>query len=208
MSERAVKADRQRLIRELVAHEAIGSQYELAARLAAAGYPVTQATVSRDIAELGLIKAPRTDGHAYVTASDLGLDAAAVRDAAVAVAERPTPFGADPELDPRDDRLRRLLRDLPATLGLSGLILVLRSSPGMANAFGQAIDESSLQDQEGTLAGDDTLLILFADDDRLERWLGRFAALQEAAGIPVADRFSPSLAASALVARALTEVHR
>ena len=42
----------------------------------------------------------------------------------------------------------------------------------------QAIDESSLQEQEGTLAGDNTLLVLFADEPRLERWLARFEALQ------------------------------
>ncbi|HET7727071.1 MAG TPA: hypothetical protein VFK54_07070 [Candidatus Limnocylindrales bacterium] len=169
MTERATKHERHRLIRELIAHESIGSQYELAARLAEAGYPVTQATVSRDIAELGLVKAPAHDGHAYVTPSELvgrqlpNLDAR---------------NGAD---DPRDVRLRRLLRDLPVAVGRSGLILVLRSAPGMANAIGQAIDESSLQEQEGTLAGDDTLLVLFADEPRLERWLGRFQAIRDEA---------------------------
>lgn len=177
MTERAAKHERHRLIRELVAHEAIASQYELAARLADAGYPVTQATVSRDIAELGLVKAPRHDGHAYVAPSDL---------ADRRTAEGPGDYGVAGFGDPRDERLRRLLRDLPATVGRSGLILVLRSAPGMANAFGQAIDESSLQEQEGTLAGDDTLLVLFADERRLDRWLERFRTLQPPAEPPAA----------------------
>jgi len=168
MTERATKHERHRLIRELVAREPIGSQYELAARLAEVGYPVTQATVSRDIAELGLVKAPAPDGHAYVTPSEL--------------AGRQTPDATtDGTVDARDVRLRRLLRDLAVSVGRSGLILVLRSAPGMANAIGQAIDESSLQEQEGTLAGDDTLLVLFADEPRLERWLGRFRTLRDEA---------------------------
>jgi transcriptional regulator of arginine metabolism len=201
MSERTVKADRQRLIRELVTREAIGSQYELAARLARAGYPVTQATVSRDIAELGLIKMPVTDGHAYVIASELG------RGGGDAPNGLRDPRGGAAEGDPRDERLRRLLSDLPATIGRSGLILVLRSAPGMANALGQAIDESSMQDQEGTLAGDDTLLVLFADEARLDRWLTWFSGVAARAGIPSSERFSPSLSET-LAPRILTEVIR
>jgi transcriptional regulator of arginine metabolism len=78
----------------------------------------------------------------------------------------------------RDDRLRRILTDVPVTIGRSGLILVLTGTPGTASVVAQAIDESSLQEQEGTLAGDNTLLVLFADEARLERWLGRFEAIQ------------------------------
>ena len=51
----------------------------------------------------------------------------------------------------------------------------------MANAIGQAIDESTFTEQEGTLAGDNTILVLFADEARLERWLQRFEALRVAA---------------------------
>ena len=90
-----------------------------------------------------------------------------------------SPADLAPAPPPRraDERLRRVLSDLPVTVGRSGLTVLLKASPGMANALGQAIDESSLDDQEGTLAGDDTLLVLFADEPRLERWLDRFAAL-------------------------------
>ena len=69
-----------------------------------------------------------------------------------------------------DERLVRILGDIPVTIGRSGLILVLTGTPGTASVIAQAIDESSLREQEGTLAGDNTLLVLFADESRLERW--------------------------------------
>ena len=159
-----LKRLRQRAIRQLIASRPIGSQRELVDALTAQGFDVTQATVSRDIAELGLLKAPRADGHVYVSPED--------------VAPRsPTPL---PGMSPTqtDDRLRRILTDVPVTVGRSGLILVLTGTPGTASVVAQAIDESSLQEQEGTLAGDNTVLVLFADEVRLERWRDRFLALQ------------------------------
>ncbi|MHB8397606.1 MAG: arginine repressor [Candidatus Limnocylindrales bacterium] len=156
------KAVRQRAIRELVDRRTIGSQQELAEALRERGMAVTQATVSRDVAELGLVKVARADRHAYVLATDL------------ATASRP----------PTDAHLRRLLADIPVTVGRSGLILVLTGTPGTAGSIAQAIDQSSLSDQEGTLAGDNTLLVLFADEPRLERWLARFDGLRGSAGSP------------------------
>ena len=149
------KRDRQRVIREIVAHEGIGSQQELADRLADRGFVVTQATVSRDIAELGLAKVSRGDRHLYVLAHDL--------------ARSPSDG---------DEHLRRILSDIPVTVGRSGLILVLTGTPGTAAVIAQAIDESSLTQQVGTVAGDNTLLVLFADEPALERWLARFTELQ------------------------------
>ena len=77
------QAQRQRAIRELVASRPIGSQRELVDALAEQGFEVTQATVSRDIAELGLVKAPGADGHVYVAPED-------VASARSAPAPRPT----------------------------------------------------------------------------------------------------------------------
>jgi transcriptional regulator of arginine metabolism len=151
----AAKRDRQRAIREIVARESIASQQELADRLAARGFAVTQATVSRDIAELGLAKAWRGERHVYVLADDLP----------------PSTAGSD-------ERLRRILADIPVAVGRSGLILVLTGTPGTASVIAQAIDESSLSEQVGTVAGDNTLIVLFADEPALGRWLGRFTALQ------------------------------
>ncbi|HEX7471514.1 MAG TPA: hypothetical protein VF323_00395, partial [Candidatus Limnocylindrales bacterium] len=151
----ALKIARQRAIRELVARSAIGSQQDLVDALRGRGMDVTQATVSRDVAELGLVKISRADRHVYVAAADLA--------------------GSGPPSS--DALLRRLLADIPVRVGRSGLILVLTAPPGTASSIAQAIDQSTLTDQEGTLAGDNTLLVLFADEPRLERWLARFRAL-------------------------------
>jgi transcriptional regulator of arginine metabolism len=154
-------AARQRTILDLVATRAIGSQEELAGLLRDRGFPVTQATVSRDVADLGLVKAPRGDRHTYVTP------------AALASGTAPAPDRGGPD----EARLRRILADYPVTIARSGLTLVLVSRPGAASAIAQAIDESRLEDQVGTLAGDNTLLVLFADEPALERWRTRFSAL-------------------------------
>jgi transcriptional regulator of arginine metabolism len=155
------RRDRQRAIRELIAREPIESQAEIAARLTSRGYAVTQGTVSRDIADLGLVKVIRGNRHAYIAPEDL-----------------PGLGGRLPGDLPADARLRRILADVPVTVGRSGLILVLTGQPGTASVIAQAIDDSTLQEQEGTLAGDNTLIVLFADEPRLERWLERFRALQ------------------------------
>ena len=163
------KAQRQRAIRELVSTRPIGSQREVVDALSAQGFEVTQATVSRDISELGLVKAPRVDGHVYVAP------------ASVTPATTASPTATD-----RDARLERILGDIPVTVGRSGLIVVLTGTPGTASVIAQAIDESSLE-QEGTLAGDNTLLVLFADESRLGRWLERFETIAARSGGPTSQ---------------------
>jgi transcriptional regulator of arginine metabolism len=150
-----VKRDRHAAIRRLVAERPIGSQGELVAELGALGFDVTQATVSRDIAELGLAKVMRGDRSVYVIPESLGS------------ALRP----------PSDERLRRILADIPVTAGRSGLIIVLNGQPGTANVIAQAIEESTLDGFVGTVAGDNTLIVLFPDEPALERWLARFDAI-------------------------------
>ena len=143
------KRDRQRAIRELVARQPIGSQQELVDRLNARGFAVTQATVSRDIARARARQGPARRAATSTSCPRRSRGAAA----------RP---GATPAL--ADERLRRILADIPVTIGRSGLILLVTGSPGTASVIAQAIDESSLTEQEGTLAGDNTLLVLFADE--------------------------------------------
>ncbi len=156
MSSRALKRERQRVLRDVVSSQAISSQHELVDVLGARGFEVTQATVSRDIAELGLVKVAYDGKHIYAWPADL---------AAVPPADS-------------DERLRRVLADYPIHIGRSGLTLLLVTEAGVANAIGQAIDESSFDEQEGTLAGDNTILVLFADEERLGAWLERFEALR------------------------------
>ncbi len=151
---------RQRAIRELVATRPVSSQREVVDALSAQGFEVTQATVSRDITELGLVKAPGADGHVYVTPERVATNGGPASDL----------------------RLERILSDIPVRIGRSGLTVVLTGTPGTASVIAQAIDESTLHEQEGTLAGDNTLLVLFADESRLERWLERFRAIQARSG--------------------------
>ena len=104
------------------------------------------------------VKTPGADGHVYVA-----------------------PDVAAPVTGDRDARLERILGDIPVTIGRSGLILVLTGTPGTASVIAQAIDESTLREQEGTLAGDNTLLVLFADEPRLLAWRDRFDAIRSSA---------------------------
>lgn len=159
----AARRERHGAIRELVSRHPITSQQEFVDMLAVRGFSVTQATVSRDIAELGLVKVLRSDRHIYASPQDLA-----------------------PATVASDERLRRLLGDLPVTVGRSGLILLLISTPGVASALAQAIDQSSLDEQEGTLAGDNTVLVLFADEQRLLRWRARFERIRADASEGVA----------------------
>lgn len=154
-----LKRLRQRAIRRLIESHAVSSQREVVDALVEQGFEVTQATVSRDITELGLHKAARADGHVYVVPTE----------------------GGNGHVLGSDERLRRILADIPVRVGRSGLTLVLTGTPGTASVIAQAIDESTIQEQEGTLAGDNTLLVLFADEERLERWLDRFQAVATAA---------------------------
>jgi transcriptional regulator of arginine metabolism len=190
----APRAVRLRAIRELVVERSIGSQRELADALRERGMDVTQATVSRDIAELGLVKVPGAGGHAYVPAESVAA------------------------VGPSSDRfLGRLLADIPVRVGRSGLILVLTTgTPGTASSIAQAIDQSSLTEQEGTLAGDNTVLVLFADEARLLRWQARFESLQPGRSasrsrrpvrVPAGRRASNRPVASRPARRA-EEVHR
>jgi transcriptional regulator of arginine metabolism len=151
-----IKQARQRALLELVTRSPIGSQEELVELLREGGYEVTQATVSRDAAELGLVKVPRGDRHVYATPESAATG------------------------NLYDARLRRLLEDIPVRIGRSGMSLVLLATPGSAGAIAQAIDQSSLQDQVGTLAGDNTLLVLFETEAALDRWLALFQTYQPA----------------------------
>lgn len=156
---RAGRAERRRAIESIVVAGPVASQRELVVQLAARGFDVDGATVSRDIAALGIVKVMR-DGHrVYALPGELA------------------PAGRAGEAS-----LRRLLDDLPIEVRRSGLTLLLITRPGMASALAQALDDSALQEQEGTLAGDNTVLVLFADEARMARWRARFDGLRGGGG--------------------------
>jgi len=151
-----MKQLRQRAIRELVAQRPIRTQQELAAALRERGFRTTQATISRDVAELGLVKATRDGTQAYALPRRL--------------VEAETSG---------EDRLRALLRDLPIELREAGLLLVIRTLPGSAHAIAAALDRARWPEVAGSIAGDDTLFVACVDRSGLQRIKGRMAGFTE-----------------------------
>jgi transcriptional regulator of arginine metabolism len=133
---RMVKEDRRQAILELVQERVIHTQQELALALAERGHPATQATVSRDIQELGLVRSP--SGY------------------------RPAPAGS-------------LLSELVVRIHQVQFLLVIHTAPGTANLVARAVDEASLAGIAGTVAGDDTIIVVLSDQgaaEPLRRFLG------------------------------------
>ena len=151
-----MKQLRQRAIRDLVDQRPIRTQQELAAALRERGFRATQATVSRDVAELGLAKARRGPARAYVLPPRL----------------------IDAETS-GEDRLRRLLADLPVELREAGLLLVLRTLPGSAHAIAAALDRARWPEVAGSVAGDDTVFVAFSDRRALRLTKTRLQAFGE-----------------------------
>lgn len=149
-----MKQLRQRAIRDLVDQRPIRTQQELAAALRERGFRATQATVSRDVAELGLAKSRRGAARAYVLPPRL--------------VEAETSG---------EDRLRRLLADLPVELREAGLMLILRTLPGSAHAIAAALDRARWPEVAGSIAGDDTVFIACRDRTSLTRARKRIVTL-------------------------------
>ena len=119
----------------------IRTQQELVAALREKGYRATQATVSRDITEMGLLKVDRDGGPVYALPAS---EAAA-------------------ELT-GEQRLAGLLPDLPVDIRASGSLLVIRAVPGTAHAIAAALDRARWPEVLGTIAGDDTVFVACADE--------------------------------------------
>ena len=151
-----MKQLRQRAIRDLVDQRPIRTQQELAAALRDRGFRATQATISRDVAELGLVKASRDGTQAYALPPRL----------------------VEAEVS-GEDRLRRLLRDLPVELREAGLMLIVRTLPGSAHAIAAALDRARWPEVAGSIAGDDTLFVAFPDRGSLQRIKRRILRLTE-----------------------------
>jgi transcriptional regulator of arginine metabolism len=134
------KRKRQEAILSLIGKYQIATQEDLVDRLGRVGIHTTQATVSRDIGELGLVRVGGPESH-YVKPNE-GLGAA-------------SPAG-------REERILRLLRDLPLTVRRGQGVAVLTTTPGSANSLAAAIDAAAWPEVVGTLAGDDTIFAALA----------------------------------------------
>jgi transcriptional regulator of arginine metabolism len=134
------KPQRQHRIGRLLEEQPISSQAQLVELLAADGVVATQATVSRDLEELGAVKV-RIPG---------GTMAYALPEHAKEVA---TP----------DEHLRRVMGEFVVEVAHSANIVVLRTPPGSAHVIGSALDRASLPEVLGNVAGDDTLILVCAE---------------------------------------------
>ena len=133
------KPQRQHRIVKLIEEQGVGSQEDLRDKLAAEGIIVTQATVSRDLEDLGAVKV-RTKGGLVYAIPELAQ-------------ERVAP----------DDHLRRVMGEFVVEIASSGNIVVLRTPPGSAHVVGSALDRSGLADVIGNVSGDDTVMVICAE---------------------------------------------
>lgn len=139
------KAARHAQIRQLLVQQAIRSQTELAQALAADGVQVTQATLSRDLIELRAQKVRTPAGISVYAVPGEGGD-------------RSLQLGEHAES--LSSRLARLCEELLVSAEASGNLVVLRTPPGAAQYLASAIDHSVLPGVLGTIAGDDTVLVI------------------------------------------------
>ena len=131
------KARRQRRLAALIRAAPAASQEQLAERLAAEGLRATQATISRDLAELGAVKARRGGAAAYALPEPEGQDAAA--------------------------RLAQVFEAWVEKFEPAGGLIVLHTPPGGAHLVGAALDAAQRPDIAGCVAGDDTVMVAVRD---------------------------------------------
>lgn len=154
------KPQRQHRLTRLLSDHAVASQGQLVDLLAAEGVAATQATVSRDLEDLGAVKVRAAGGEAVYTIPELP-------------AEQRAPV----------DHLRRVFSEWVVEVGHSSNLVVLRTPPGSAHVVGSALDRSGLPDVIGTVAGDDTLIVVASEDaggEALAERLRGFAGLARA----------------------------
>ncbi|EHY88208.1 arginine repressor [Saccharomonospora azurea] len=154
------RARRHARITELVSSMAIRSQTELAKLLAAEGIEVTQATLSRDLDELGAVKLRGADSGApvYVIPED-GNPVKGVQGGTT--------------------RLSRLLAEFMVSADASGNLMVLRTPPGAAQFLASAIDRAALEEVVGSIAGDDTIAVIAREPLSGQDLAARFTALAQ-----------------------------
>jgi transcriptional regulator of arginine metabolism len=135
-----LKERRHRAIADLIRGGALSSQEELAERLSGLGFAVTQATISRDLEQIGAVKVRRAGQLSY------------------ALPEQVQAFPGS--------GLPSLLRDFVQSIDIAANLVVLKTPPGSAHLIGVALDNSALSEIVGTICGDDTIFIACASNDR------------------------------------------
>lgn len=147
--EKMSKIQRQIKIRELITNNDISTQDELVERLKELEFNVTQATVSRDIKELELVKVPSANGN-YIYS-----------------------LPADQRFNPLE-KLKRLIMDAFVSIDHTSHFIVLKTLPGNAHAIGVLIDNLTWDEIMGTICGDDTCLIICRTEENTDDVKNRF----------------------------------
>ena len=141
-----MKPGRQNVILEIISERDIETQHQLMQALAERGIKSTQATLSRDIKDMRLVKELGPNGnYRYVPA-------------------------ARPEQDDAGMRLRKILKESLISFDLAQNLLVIKTLPGLAPAACSALDGMHIENLVGTLAGDDTALLAFKDNESAVRF--------------------------------------
>jgi transcriptional regulator of arginine metabolism len=139
-----IRTNRQRAIAEMLREGPVRSQDDIAARLASAGFAVTQATVSRDLEQIGAVKVKRGGALGYSLPDQLG----------------GTDWAAG--------RLQRIFAEWVHSVEPAGSLIVLKTPPGSAHLVALALDQAKLGEIAGTIAGDDTLFIAISNSADLD----------------------------------------
>ncbi len=140
-----MKAQRQKTLLEIITNEVVETQEELINALLARGFSVTQATVSRDINELKIVKRPVGEGkYRYAVNSDNGVVL--------------------------ETKFKSIFRESVIGVDYAGNTVVIKCFTGMANAACAALDTMNFEGMVGSLAGDDTIFILMKDEDHCARF--------------------------------------
>jgi transcriptional regulator of arginine metabolism len=148
-----LKEQRHRAIAELIRGQPLANQEELAERLAAQGFAVTQATISRDLEQLGASKI-RRDGRLGYTLPDQVANGV-----------------------PSAAQLAAVLRDWVRSIDFAGNLVVLRTPPGSAHLIGVALDQAALPDVVGTICGDDTVFVAVRDAAQAPQFVQKLRGL-------------------------------
>lgn len=143
------KGQRHIKIREIITSQEVETQDDLVDQLRESGFNVTQATVSRDIKELHLVKVPMMDGRYKYS------------------------LPADQRFNPLQ-KLKRALMDSFVSIDQSNNLIVMKTLPGNANAVGALIDNLDWNEIMGTICGDDTILIICRDEENTATISDRF----------------------------------
>ncbi|HET8617110.1 MAG TPA: arginine repressor [Actinomycetales bacterium] len=174
------KAARQQRIADLLGRERVRSQTQLADLLADDGIETTQATLSRDLVQLGAVRVRDDEGALVYAVAGEGGDR--------------TPRAAD-QLN--DVRLSKVASEVLVSAESSSNLVVLRTPPGAAHYLASALDHADVADLLGTIAGDDTVLLICRDPDGGPDLAAQLLALAEGTD---ADGSAASATASARAA--------